>query len=323
MKRKVGIISPAVNVMGIFPNRTKTGIHNLEELGMEVVFSKDYQRINDCTKKSVYSRVKEINEIIQKDVDVVFASMGGYTSIQTLDEIDYEIIKKKHITFCGFSDITALLLAIYTKTKQEVLYGPVYTVNLCDYGGVDNYTKKSLLNALEGKKMELRPSSYAITEFIDWKDLEKEEKIKKQEKKEDDWKIIKEGKAKGKLIGGNLATILLILGTEYLKAEEFDESILFLEDCETNISEFCSYLESLRLKGVLSRVKGILIGKFDSKEVNEEVELFLKDYMKDYDIPVICNMDFGHVFPILTLPIGREAMVECKKNKIKIEINEK
>ena len=320
---KAGVISPASNVLKVFPNRREVGIKNLEELGMKVVFTKNAIRYNNSSKQSVKERIEEINEMISLSPDIIFSSLGGYTSIQILDKINYSKIKENNIVFCGFSDITALLLAIYKKTKQEVLYGPVYTVNLCDYGGVDSYTKDSLLSVLEGKRVEVKPSTYAITEFIDWKDLEEKEIIKKQTKKENDWKIIKEGKVQGKLIGGNLTTILLILGTKYLNKNDFKDTILFLEDCETNIDEFCSYLESLRLKGVLKNVKGILFGKFDSKEMNDKIEEFLKDYFEDYKIPIICNLDFGHVFPIMTLPIGREAILECKKETIHLELLEK
>lgn len=323
MKKKVGVISPSNNVLGIFPNRMKTGVKNLEELGLEVVFLDNAVRSNDYTKKSVEERVEEINKMIQEDVEVIFSSIGGYTSIEILDKIDYDTIKNKNITFCGFSDITAILLGIYSKTKKEVLYGPVYTVNLCDYGGVDEYTKDSLLKVLKGTREVLIPSTYQIIEYIDWKDLEEKEIIKRKEFKSNDWKVLKEGEATGKLIGGNLATLLLILGTEYLPVEEFNDSILFIEDCETNINEFCSYLESLRLKNVLSKVKGILIGKFDTKEMNEEIEDFLKDYMSTFNVPIIYNMDFGHVFPIMTLPIGRDAYIKCNKQEIKFEIKEK
>jgi muramoyltetrapeptide carboxypeptidase len=82
-------------------------------------------------------------------------------------------------------------------------------------------------------------------------------------------------------------------------------------------------MESLRLKGVLDLVKGIIVGKFDSKEMNESIEAFLKDYLINYNIPVICNVDFGHVFPILTLPIGRMAKLECFNNEIKFIVNKK
>ncbi len=318
--KKVGIISPSNNVLSYFPNRTETGIENLKQIGLNPVFSKKAIRENNYTKNSVLERVEEINKIIKEDVDLIIASIGGYLSVQLLNFIDYEMIKKKHITFCGSSDITALLLAIYVKTKVIMLYGPTYTVNLCDYGGIDEYTKSSFLNCYKHKNFKYLSSPYIINEFIDWKELEKKPRIKNRRCKNNDWNIINNGKCKGKLIGGNLSTILLILGTEYLPIDIFKNSILFLEDCETNINEFCSYMECMKLNGVFNIVKGIIFGKFDTEEMNQNINGFLKDYFKEYDIPIASNLDFGHVFPSFTLPIGAEAKLDCNDNEINLEV---
>ena len=319
MKRKIGMISPAYNLLKVFPNRKREGIKNLKEIFMEPIFAKNAVRKTN----SVEDRLKELEEILDQEEDLIMATMGGHTSIQLIEKINYKKIKEKNIPFCGFSDITALLLAIYSKTKIEMLYGPVYTVNICEVGGMDGYTKKYLLDTLEGKEFTYEPSTYQIKEFIDWKDQEISPKIRDRVPKEYDWITIQEGKVEGKLIGGNLATLLLILGTEYLPVEEFQDSILFIEDCDTNIDEFTSYLESLKLKGVLSKVKGIIIGKFDTDDLNNKIEDFLKDYFNDSPIPIACNLDFGHVFPIMTLPIGRKATLECTKNKVLLTLNKK
>lgn len=318
--KKIGIISPSNNVLGHFPNRTKIGIENLKQNGFEPVFSKNAIRENNYTKNSILERVKEINELTKENVDLIIASIGGYLSVQLLNFIDYETIKKKRITFCGSSDITALLLAIYVKTKLIMLYGPTYTVNLCDYGGIDEYTKNNFLNCYRHNNFKYLSSSYIINEFIDWEELEKKPKIKNKKSKNNDWNVINNGKCKGKLIGGNLSTILLILGTEYLPVDTFEDSILFLEDCETNINEFCSYIECLKLNGIFDKTKGIIFGKFDTDEMNQNINNFLKDYFKEYDIPIASNLDFGHVFPSLTLPIGAEAKLDCDNNKINLEV---
>lgn len=322
-KIKVGIISPASNVLKVFPKRREEGIKNLNKIGMKPIFSRNAVRYNSSYKKSVEQKLEELNEIIDEKPILIFASIGGYNSIQLLSKIDYKKIKDNNITFCGFSDITSLLLAIYTKTKKEVLYGPCYTVNMCDYGGIDEYTKYNLLKCVDGKCFELKPATYEMNEFIDWADLEKTAIIKKKNKKENDWITIINGKCKGKLLGGNLTTIMNLIGTEYLPVNSFKNKILFLEDCETNIDEFCSRLESLKLKGIFNDIKGIIFGKFDLNEINKEIEAFLKDYFGGYNKPIICNVDFGHIFPILTIPIGRDAKLECNCKDIKLEILER
>ena len=319
MKRnKIGIISPSNNVNSLFPNRYKQGIKNLNALGFDVY---SYDKLNDYNtykKDSIDNRIDEINYFINNDIKTLLTTIGGYLSVQLLDKLDYNLIKEKEIVICGFSDITALLLAIYSKTHIPQLYGPTFIVNLADYGGIDEYTKECFLKALNKEKYICRPSSYSINEYIDWNVLENNEIIKKREKKNNDWKSINEKVTYGKLIGGNLSTILLTIGTEYLPIEEFNDAIIFLEDCETNINEFCSYLESLRIRDIFSKIKGIIVGKFDTGEMNSDIEELLKNYFSKDDIPILYNVDFGHTFPILTLPIGAYAKLDTINKEIEI-----
>ena len=316
--KKLGIISPSNNVNKLFPNRYKQGIKNLSEIGFAAYSYDELFPYNTYKKNSVSNRIDEINYFLNENINFLIASIGGYISIQLLDKIDYDLIKKNKTVICGFSDITALLLAIYSKTHIIQLYGPTFIVNLCEYDGIDEYTKKYFLKAINHEKYSCIASSYSINEFIDWNILEKKKLIKKKEKKGNDWKSIRKEVAYGKLIGGNLSTILLIIGTQYLPIDEFDNSILFLEDCETNINEFCSYLESLRIKGVFEKIKGLVIGKFDSQEMNNDIEDFLNEYFKEDNFPILFNVDFGHTYPILTIPIGAYAKLDNINKKIEI-----
>lgn len=314
----LGIISPSNNVNYFFPNRFKQGIKNLKNIGINAHIYKDLNKVNSYKKDSVSNRLNEINYFINKDITLLLTTIGGYLSIQLLDKIDYDLIKKKNVVFCGFSDITAILLAVYCKTHIIQLYGPTFIVNLCEYDGIDEYTKYYFLKSLKKENYKCTFSSYSISEYIDWNILEKNRLIKKRIAKENDWKGVNNKVAYGKLLGGNLSTILLIIGTEYLPIEEFDNSILFLEDCETNINEFCSYIESLKIRNVLSKIKGLIIGKFDNDDMNNNIDDFLKSYFSEYNIPIIYNVDFGHTYPILTLPIGAYAKVDSSKKEIEI-----
>ena len=314
----LGIISPSNNVNYIFPNRFKQGIENLKKIGINAHIYKYLNKTNSFKKNSINNRLNEINYFINNDITFLLATIGGYLSVQLLDKIDYDLIKKKQVVFCGFSDITAILLAVYCKTHIIQLYGPTFIVNLCEYDGIDEYTKYYFLKGLKQERYRCIFSDYTINEYIDWNILEKNKLIKKRIEKENDWKGINEKVACGNLIGGNLSTILLIIGTEYLPVEEFNNSILFLEDCETNINEFCSYIESLRIRNILSKIKGLIIGKFDSDDMNNSIGDFLKSYFSEYSIPIIYNVDFGHTYPILTLPIGSYVKVDSIKKEIEI-----
>ena len=79
----------------------------------------------------------------------------------------------------------------------------------------------------------------------------------------------------------------------------------------------------MRIKGIFNKINGLIVGKFDSDELNKEINRFLKDYMIEYNIPVVCNVDFGHIYPILTFPIGRKASLECNEKEIKLSVDKK
>lgn len=308
---RIGIISPSNNLITYYPNRNKQGIKNMKEIGFEVIFAHNAYRVNNYTKESIKERIDEINQLMDENIQLLLASIGGYLSIQLLDSINYNKMCEKKITICGSSDITAILLAAYVKTNMIMLYGPTYTVNFCDYEGISDYIKDSFINCFLRQDFSYTYSPYCVDEFIDWKELELSPRGKHISKKNNDWKIINKGSCFGKLIGGNLSTMLLILGTEYLPIDIFKDKILFIEDCETNINEFCSYLECLRLNGVFDMVNGIIFGKFDTNDMNNQIEKLLHDYFSNYQFPIICNLDFGHINPMFTIPIGANAEIIC------------
>lgn len=312
--KKIGIFSPSNNMIGIFPLRNLQGQKNLKKFGFNCIYAKNAHRINTYKKESVIERLNEINQLIDENVDILLASIGGYLSIQLLNGLNYDKIREKNIIICGSSDITAILLAVYVKTNMITLYGPTYTVDLCDYEGINYYIKDSFVKCIFKRNFSYTYSKFLVDEYIDWTELETTPRVKHTKSKDNDWKIIKKGICSGKLIGGNLATLILILGTEYLPIEIFKNKILFLEDCETNINEFCSYLECLKHHGIYNMINGVVFGKFDTLEMNNEIEYLLKDYFDEYNFPVICNLDFGHVNPKFTIPIGADAEIVCINN---------
>ena len=77
-------------------------------------------------------------------------------------------------------------------------------------------------------------------------------------------------------------------------------------------------MESLRIKGVFEKIKGLVIGKFDSQEMNNDIEDFLNEYFKEDNFPILFNVDFGHTYPILTMPIGAYVKLDNINKKIEI-----
>lgn len=321
MIKGFSIISPASGVMQYFPNRVEYGKKFLESQGFSVVFENNSFKNKSYYSASIQERVDDINQALdEKDTNIIMASIGGYNSNQLLSSLDYNKIANSHKVFCGYSDITSLILAIHSKTRKIVFHGPTFVPEICEYPKPFDYTWDCFVNVANHKTFEYKEPDYEVKEFVDWNEQENKFIERKKEKNSQHWNISKNGIAQGKLIGGNLSTILTIIGTEYLPLEMFNDKIIFLEDVNISIAEFDSFMQSLKFRGIFNKVKGVIIGKFEDSKNNEEIGEFLAEFFEKYDCPIIYNVDLGHTNPQLTIPIGAEALLECKENDITFKI---
>src|SRR5699024_2083738 len=154
-----------------------------------------------------------------KNVKAILTVIGGYNVNQILDYIDYDLIKENPKIICGFSDITALTNAIYAKAGMITYSGPHFSSFGMKKGF--EYTEKYF------KKMLMQSESIEIESSNEWSN---DSWFKNQENrtfiKNVGMKIINEGEAEGKIIGGNLCTLNLLQGTEYMP--DLEETILFI-----------------------------------------------------------------------------------------------
>lgn len=134
---------------------------------------------------------------------------------------------------------------------------------------------------------------------------------------------IQEGACEGEIIGGNLCTLNLLQGTPFMP--DIRNKVLFLEDDNIMGEYFCyefdRNLESLLQIEGADTIKGIVFGRFDDS-CGLTVET-IKDIIQDKipkNIPVVFGVDFGHVFPIITFPIGGTVSIQANKNKAEIII---
>lgn len=265
----VGIISPASSVMNLYPNRVRNGIRFLESQGYKVKFGEFSYEMCGYYSASKEKRIDDINMLLHDhEIDIIMASIGGYNSNQLLDSLDYNLIKKSKKIFCGYSDITAMLLAIHFRTGIKVIHGPTFLPEICEYPSPYDYTLEYFTKALSYEQFAYKEPLYNISQYRDWGEDEKE-MISKQKSKPTRWKIYNKGSAYAKIIGGNLQTLALLIGSEYCPVSFFENKILFLEDCCERLARVDAILQSLKLKGVFDVIQGLIIGKFTNNEINE------------------------------------------------------
>ena len=305
--------------MAIISDEVKQiAIDNFSTLGLEVVFGKNVNEKDEYVSSSISSRLHDLHSAFKdKSIKAVFTVIGGYNSNQLLNKIDYKLIKNNPKILCGFSDITALSNAIFAKTGLVTYYGPHFS-SLGMKKGIEyslEYLRKCLFSS----------NPYEITPTENWSD---DEWYMDQENrnfyKNEGFIVINEGNATGTIVGGNLCTFNLLQGTEYFP--KLNKSILIIEEDnllgDTSLVEFDRNLQSIIDCKYFSKVRGILIGRFQlgSKISIEQLRKVIKSKKELNDIPVIANIDFGHTTPIVTLPIGGTMRIETIHSKAKIEV---
>lgn len=285
----------------------------------DITFGKYINNSNfeyDCP--TIDERKKDIEDaLLDKNVKMVMFARGGYLSNQLLEVIDYEVIKKNPKIIVGFSDVTSLLNAIYSKTGLKTYYGPNFSVLAMRKG--NDYTYKYLHKILNNEKeYYINPAEYWSSDKW-YKNQENRNFIKNE-----GMGIINEGSATGIIIGGNLNSFSLLQGTEYLPVA--DNIILFIEEDnwanDNYLYEFDRRLQSITQQPFFEKVKGIIIGRAQ-ENVNMDIckwKKLISMNKKLSSIPIVVNVDFGHTMPMAIFPIGGECSMNAKNDNVEIKI---
>lgn len=217
----------------------KLAKHRLEKMGFKVTFGKNVRKVENeyFNVASVKDRVEDLLDAFKDtNVKAILSVLGGFNVNQLLEYIDYEVIKQNPKIICGYSDITALLTAIYAKTGLVTYYGPHFSTFGMKYG--NEYTEEYF------KKMFIKEENILIKPSEKWSN---DKWYKEQEKSEfiknNGMKSISCGEAEAEIIGGNLCTLNLLQGTEYFP--EIRECVLFIEDDGMAKEEFLVNIKTI------------------------------------------------------------------------------
>ena len=324
-KLKIGdeirVIAPSRSMSMIDKNIVDAAKERLEKIGFKVTFGKNVLKSIDDNYKcaSIEDRLEDLHEAFRdKNVKAILTVIGGFNVNQLLDYIDYDLIKENPKIICGFSDITALTNAIYAKTGLVTYSGPHFSSFGMKKGF--EYTQEYF------EKMFMKNENILIESSKEWSN---DAWFKNQDErvfiKNEGMKVINKGEAEGTIIGGNLCTLNLLQGTEYMP--NLDNTILFLEDDELANKYFCKEfdrnLQSLLHASKGQNIKGIIVGRAEKCcEMSDEIWKKLFKTKKELNnIPIVINADFGHTTPIFTFPIGGYAKIKIDE-EIMIEIKE-
>jgi muramoyltetrapeptide carboxypeptidase len=281
---KIGVISPAgpVNESDLQP-----GLKILRSSGFEVHLGPHVYSSGAYLAGDDEVRLRDLHNMFRDpEIDAVFCARGGYGSPRLLDMIDYDLIKENPKIFVGYSDITALLMAVHGKTGLITFHGPM----------VRELPKNKSRNW--GNLLRLLSSSQSL-------------KLSLTEKT-----ALVPGKAKGPLIGGNLSLICNLLGTPFLPS--LGGCILFIEERKEPIYRLDRMLNQLALSGELKRLSGLIAGQFEGCGDTAAIYGLLIEIVSDLEIPLATGLPVGHGPENIALPLGAVAVLDTNQMTLSI-----
>lgn len=299
---KVALVSPGFKIT---KQELQFATERVKALGLNPVFTSSVLEQDGCYAGTVESRAQEINlAFSDPNIAAIIAIRGGSGAFHLLDYIDYDNIIKNPKIFVGYSDITSLLISIYNKTGLITFHGPMPFKPISSISA--NYLKKIIMG-----KSKLRLENIVV----DNDDLTQTE-----------YRIttINPGSATGKIIGGNLTTLVNLIGSDYLPkdSKKWQNVILFVEEIDEEIYKIDRMLSQLYKAKILPNISGFIFGLATNCNVGSMNSIGLEDtlykYFKDTKIPVFSGSMVGHSDKTFTIPIGVKVEINANLGVIKM-----
>ena len=274
-------------------NLVEQAVQNIEALGFRVKLSKNIYDQTRYLAGSDEDKLEELYRFFQdSDIKLILNARGGYGSIRLINKIDYDIIRANPKPFCGFSDITALLLMFYKKAGLITYHGPM----ACSDFGVNMDTSLQLSPQEEGVETPLLLREGTLSDFI--------KAINDKPLEFTGTKIYKEVSARGILWGGNLSTVVSLCGQDFIPDEDF---LFFTEDLNEPVYKIDKMFTQLfNIDKFKQNCKGMILGNF----LNVDNEIWLEELFKTFSLPTVAGFKITHSKEKITLPIGKHAILK-------------
>jgi muramoyltetrapeptide carboxypeptidase len=289
----VGLISPASIIE---PQDIEDAQEALQKLGLQIKTGTHIlDRYGYLAGKDI-DRAQDINIMFaDKSVQAIIAMRGGWGCNRILPLLNYPLISKNPKILMGYSDITSLLLAINARSQLITFHGAVATSTWNQF--TVDYLKRILF---DGELVTMENNLIPIEEI----------------------ETITPGKARGKLIGGNLSVVSSMIGSSYLPS--WRKNILFLEDIGEDIYRIDRMLTQLKNAGILNQISGFIFGQCTNCKVDDQpaftlIEV-LQQHIRPLGIPAWYGSMIGHIADKFTIPVG--ALVEIDADYGRIEMLE-
>lgn len=292
----LGIIAPAGPVRDLAP--VIEGIRRIEDLGFRVSLAPNVLNKNKYLAGTGSERLDDFHRMfLDPEIDGIMCLRGGYGSMKILPGVNYDVVRRNPKLFLGYSDITALQLAIWKMTGLVTFSGPMLS---SDMGrGPSDFTLRHFYSAVtDPRPLGAVPPAPGVKT-----------------------KAIIPGRSSGRLLGGNLTMVAAALGTPY----EIDTrgAILFLEDVDEQPYRVDRMLQQLRLAGKFDSAAGVVFGEYVNCEAGDRNTSFtlaevLEAAVSGLHIPCFHGLSVGHGDHKATLPLGVRAEIDASQCLLRI-----
>ena len=283
----IGVVAPSNPIVGDNIEEIKKAKEIIEADGFRVKFSENLFSNTNIYSGTAKEKAEDINNMFaDKEVKMIWCAKGGNNSNSTFEYLDFDIIKNNPKIICGYSDITSITNIITEKTGLVTFSSTNFKTIATDE---TDYSYKQALNRFVQGSLEFG---------------------------QNDFKIIKNGEAEGKLIGGNLSLIRGLVCGKY--KVDFTDKILFIEELgyETDPAMVSNNLYYMKQNGVFDKIKGLWIGNYEHESGIALEKIVLDCIEEKYNFPIIKSNNFGHIEKKEVIPIGTKAKI--KNGKIEL-----
>ena len=295
---KIAVTCPSSSVDA---ERLNDGITYLQNHGYSLVIGES------CTTKHAYlsmpdeDRAAELMRFFKDDsIDAIICARGGYGTIRMLPLLDFDAIKKANKCLVGYSDVTALAWAIYSKAGIPSISGSMVAADFGDPKATED-NKQHCLSLLSG-------SNFEISVPIDQEFASRYQNLS----------------LTGPLLPGTLSVFAKLVGTQYLP--NLNNAHILLEDIGEPSRKIDGYLQQLLHAKLLDKLSSLLIGDFDGREEADEAvydeAFFLDPILKETRIPSYFNWPFGHIPDKRSFPVGLSCTLSVHSNNLVLRANE-
>lgn len=275
---RIGILAPAGPVL---EDEIRPGLDYLESLGFEPVCAPHLFDQKGYLAGEDKSRIRDLHAMFRdRRIKAVFCARGGYGTHRILQKLDYRLFGRNPKIVVGYSDITALLFALYKKSGMLTIHGPVLKDLLKGEGG----NAALLVNLMTSNDLTTVTFPGGA--------------------------IIKRGRAEGVVLGGNLSLICHLIGTPFLPS--FKGKLLFIEEKGEPLYRIDRMLTHLLVSGELEKCAGLMLGTFEGCGDLASVIELARERCSRLSMPMATGLPVGHGEQNVPLPIGARAILDTR-----------